>query len=150
MSDDLVKRLNQTLGGISSPPVLDGDNLSILLCSAFEDDGEQNENGWTDAAIEGCEQTLQAIRNHYAPLADRIEELDDIIRHDRKRIEELVSMVNSKDARIEELQAKLAKALDGLHEAESAPEPDHYVPQFRYVMDIIGATLAELKGETDD
>jgi hypothetical protein len=122
MSDDLVKRLNQTLGGISSPPVLDGDNLSILLCSAFEDDGEQNENGWTDAAIEGCEQTLQAIRNHYAPLADRIEEL----------------------------QAKLAKALDGLHEAESAPEPDHYVPQFRYVMDIIGATLAELKGETDD
>jgi len=81
---------------------------------------------------------------------EHIEERDDIIRHDRKRIEELVSMVNSKDARIEELQAKLAKALDGLHEAESAPEPDHYVPQFRYVMDIIGATLAELKGETDD
>jgi hypothetical protein len=51
------------------------------------------------------------------------------------------------EGRIEELEAKLAKALDGLHEAESAPEPDHHVPQFRYVMDIIGAALAELKGE---
>jgi len=82
--------------------------------------------------------------------ADRIAELDGIIRQGRERIEELVSMVNSKDARIEELQAKLAKALDGLHEAESAPEPDRHVPEFRHVMDIIGAILAELKGETDD
>jgi uncharacterized coiled-coil protein SlyX len=40
--------------------------------------------------------------------ADRIEELDSIIRHDRERIEELVSMVNSKDARIKELEDKLA------------------------------------------
>jgi hypothetical protein len=47
--------------------------------------------------------------------------------------------------RIKELQAKLAKALDGLHEAESAPEPDRHVPEFRHVMDIIGAILAELK-----
>jgi hypothetical protein len=47
--------------------------------------------------------------------------------------------------RIEELQAKLAKALDGLHEAESAPEPDRHVPEFRHVMDIIGSILAELK-----
>jgi uncharacterized membrane protein YccC len=51
------------------------------------------------------------------------------------------------EERIEELEAKLAKALEGLREAENAPEPDHHVPQFRYVMDIIGATLAELKGE---
>jgi hypothetical protein len=51
--------------------------------------------------------------------------------------------------RIEELEGKLAKALDGLHEAENAPEPDRHVPEFRHVMDIIGATLAELKGETD-
>jgi hypothetical protein len=42
--------------------------------------------------------------------ADRIEERDGIIRHDRERIEELVSMVNSKDARIEELEAKAMKA----------------------------------------
>jgi hypothetical protein len=76
MSDDLVRRINERLGGISTPEVFDGDNLSIVLCTAFEDDGEQNENGWTDAAIEGCEQTLQAIRDHYAPLADRIEELE--------------------------------------------------------------------------
>jgi hypothetical protein len=39
--------------------------------------------------------------------ADRIEELDGIIRQGRERIEELVSMVNSKDARIEELEDKL-------------------------------------------
>jgi hypothetical protein len=47
--------------------------------------------------------------------------------------------------RIEELEAKLAKALDGLHEAENAPEPDRHVPEFRHVMDIIGFILAELK-----
>jgi hypothetical protein len=58
-----------------------------------------------------------------------------------------VHLLNEQADRIEELQAKLAKALDGLHEAESAPEPDHHVPQFRYVMDIIGAALAELKGK---
>jgi uncharacterized protein with von Willebrand factor type A (vWA) domain len=49
------------------------------------------------------------------------------------------------EERIEELEAKLAKALDGLHEAESAPEPDRHVPEFRHVMDIIGSILAELK-----
>jgi len=47
-----------------------------------------------------------------SPIADRIEELDGIIRHDRERIEELVSMVNSKDARIEELEAKLGLIQD--------------------------------------
>jgi outer membrane murein-binding lipoprotein Lpp len=55
--------------------------------------------------------------------ANRIEELDDIIRHDRERIEELVSMVDSKDARIEELEADLRKmALDYLAAQGQAAE----------------------------
>jgi chromosome segregation ATPase len=55
--------------------------------------------------------------------ADRIEELDGIIRQDRERIEDLVSMVNSKDDRIEELEADLRKmALDYLAAEGQAAE----------------------------
>lgn len=46
-------------------------------------------------------------------------------------------------------EAKLAKAVEGLREAENTPEPDHHVPQFRHVMDVIGATLAEITGGKD-
>jgi chromosome segregation ATPase len=141
MTDDLVKRLNETLGSISSPPVFYGDNLAIVLCAAFEDDGEQNENGWTDAAIEGCETTLQAIRGHYAPLADRIEALtaeltlaeqrgySNAMEAERKlhedRIDELEvslqAVLNREaattaryDAKTDELEDKLAKATEAL------------------------------------
>jgi hypothetical protein len=86
-------------------------------------------------------------------VADRIEELDDIIRHDRERIEELVYMVDSKDALIEELKAKLAKAVDALdwignHMVMSmALNEDHLC---RMMKQCARATLAELKGETDE
>jgi chromosome segregation ATPase len=81
--------------------------------------------------------------------ADRIEELDGIIRQGRERIEELVSMVNSKADRIEELDAKLAKAVEGLQ---------HYACDCVISCeqlngscgDMARTTLAELKGETDD
>jgi hypothetical protein len=146
MSDDLVKRLNQTLGGISSPPVLDGDNLSILLCSAFEDDGEQNENGWTDAAVEGCEQTLQAIRNHYAPLADRIEELEADLR--KMALDYLAAEGQAAEAYQAQLEAeaKLSRAVEGLQ---------HYACDCVISCeqlngscgDMARTALAELKGE---
>jgi uncharacterized coiled-coil protein SlyX len=85
--------------------------------------------------------------------ARRIEELDDIIRHDRERIEELVSMVDSKDALIEELKAKLAKAVDALdwignHMVMSmALNEDHLC---RMMKQCARTTLAEMKGETDE
>jgi hypothetical protein len=85
--------------------------------------------------------------------ADRIEELDGIIRQGRERIEELVSMVNSKADRIEELEAKLAKAVDALdwignHMVMSmALNEDHLC---RMMKQCARTTLAELKGETDE
>jgi PHP family Zn ribbon phosphoesterase len=79
-----------------------------------------------------------------SPIADRIEELDDIIRHDRERIVELVSMVNSKDARIEELERKLAKALEAMEFWSQAQEPE-----IDAAINLMQTTLAKLKGETD-
>ena len=106
--------------------------------------------------------------------ADRIEVLDDIIRHDRERIVELVSMVNSKDARIEELEAdlrrsalnyiaahgqaaeayqaqlkaeaKLAKAGGGLNSIAA----NTCCNKCQEAALVARTTLTELKGETDD
>jgi hypothetical protein len=75
--DDIVKRLNARLGGVEVPDAMHGDNLAIVLCSFYEDaEGEQDDNGWTEAATKNCEATLEAIRQHYAPLGDRIAELE--------------------------------------------------------------------------
>lgn len=73
---DLVKRLNETLGGIETP-AMDGDNLAITLCSHF-DDGEDHDNdhGWSNAAHDGYMEIIEAIRKHYAPAAARIEALE--------------------------------------------------------------------------
>ena len=71
---DLVRRLRNTLGGVSVPENMHGDNLAILLCSFFEDaDGEQDESGWTEAATDGCDKTLDAIHAHYAPRIEALE-----------------------------------------------------------------------------
>ena len=100
-------------------------------------------------------------------VVDHIEELDDIIKHDRERIVELVSMVNSKDDRIEELeanamkasnavflekrradeaQAKLAKALGALEAGMSFTSEHYGAAKF---LKLARTTLAELKGKTD-
>jgi Mg2+ and Co2+ transporter CorA len=73
-------RAHDRLGGISTER-MEGDNISILLCSHFEDlDGEVDENGWTESATDGCDEVLKAIRDHYAPvleaLISRIRELE--------------------------------------------------------------------------
>jgi hypothetical protein len=79
--------------------------------------------------------------------ADRIEELDGIIRQGRERIEELVSMVNSKADRIEELQAENARLRDALYDiAEDRPTLRECEGSFRRYY-IARAALAELKGE---
>lgn len=71
---ELVERLNDTLGGVQVPDLMHGDNLAILLCTAYDnpDQDTDDETGWTPDAISGQEAGLAAIRAHYAPLADLI------------------------------------------------------------------------------
>jgi hypothetical protein len=73
MSDEeLIKRVNREVGGIRSE-VMRGDNLTITLCGTFcdgEDDG--NEHGWSNAGIQACDEIIDAIRQHFTPLSDRI------------------------------------------------------------------------------
>jgi hypothetical protein len=75
VSGDLLKRLRITLGNVSVPEHMHGDNLAILLASFYEDaEGEVDDNGWTETAIQAAQKTLDAIHAHYA---DRIEALQD-------------------------------------------------------------------------
>jgi hypothetical protein len=64
----MTYNLRDTLGGITCPEVMHGDNLAIVLCTAFDDSGPTDEEtGWSVSAIEGCNATLSAIHAHYAP-----------------------------------------------------------------------------------
>ncbi|MFN7004299.1 MAG: hypothetical protein ACK4NW_12825 [Roseinatronobacter sp.] len=68
-----VERLHESLGSVETPEHMHGDNLSILLCTFFEDrEGEFDDNGWTEAAVSGQEAVLQAIRDHYGPAFEAI------------------------------------------------------------------------------
>jgi hypothetical protein len=43
-----------------------GDNLAVTLCSQFDDGGpDVDDYGWSQAAIDGYNQTIEAIREHY-------------------------------------------------------------------------------------
>ena len=53
------------------------------------------------------------------------------------------------DARFEALEAENQRLRECLEEAQNAPEPDHHCPQFRHVMDIVGAALAEQEKRDD-
>jgi hypothetical protein len=66
MTDELI-RLRLRLGSVSVPEHMHGDNLAILLATFYEDaDGDIDENGWTELALEATEMTLDAIHAHYA------------------------------------------------------------------------------------
>lgn len=61
----VLERAGDRLGGVSIER-MEGDNLAITLCSHFDDpDQEMDETGWTEAAVDGCDETLSAIRAHY-------------------------------------------------------------------------------------
>lgn len=62
-----IDRAGKSLGGIETQ-MMQGDNISIVLCSHFDNPDQENddESGWTLDAIKGCEQVLGAIRAHYA------------------------------------------------------------------------------------
>lgn len=72
----LADDLHAELGGIKIPE-MGGDNLAITLCSHFEnpDQEDDGDTGWTPDAVAGYEATVAAIKAHYQPLSDRIEEL---------------------------------------------------------------------------
>ncbi|WP_323008974.1 hypothetical protein [Paracoccus sp. (in: a-proteobacteria)] len=76
MTDDakLIERLDDTLGGITVPDLMHGDNLAITLCTAYDnpDQDADEETGWTPDAISGMEAVLAAIRAHYAPAFARL------------------------------------------------------------------------------
>lgn len=69
-----TKRLRERLGGVESP-MMQGDNLAILLCSHFDnpDQEEGDESGWTPDAIAGMYEVLDAIHVHYSGTIDALE-----------------------------------------------------------------------------
>jgi hypothetical protein len=60
-----LRDANKRIGAVSTP-IMQGDNLAILLCSWFDDhENEEGELGWTAAANYGCEEVLNGVRDHY-------------------------------------------------------------------------------------
>lgn len=59
--------LRLRLAGIETP-MMRGDNLSIVLASAFENPDQEidGDTGWTQDAINGALEVLDAIHAHYA------------------------------------------------------------------------------------
>lgn len=72
-----TRRLFERLGGVETP-MMEGDNLSVLLASHFEnpDDETDDETGWGETALKGMEEVLEAIRAHFKPIAARVIELE--------------------------------------------------------------------------
>ena len=72
-----TRRIFERLGGVETP-MMEGDNLSVLLASYFEDpdDETDDETGWGETALKGMEEVLEAIRAHFQPLAARVLELE--------------------------------------------------------------------------
>jgi hypothetical protein len=72
-----TRRIFERLGGVEAP-MMEGDNLSVLLASYFEDpdDETDDETGWGETALKGMEEVLEAIGAHFKPLAARVLELE--------------------------------------------------------------------------
>ncbi len=68
LSEDLraaLERAQSKLGHVSVD-AMNGDNLAVTLCTHFDDgEGDEDENGWTPAASDGCDSTLKAIHAVY-------------------------------------------------------------------------------------
>ena len=94
-----TRRLFERLGGVETP-MMEGDNLSVLLASHFEDpdDETDDETGWGETALKGMEEVLEAIRAHFKPLAARVLDLE----AENKRLREAIA-----DARLIAVDAQL-------------------------------------------
>lgn len=70
-------KLRERLGGVSSPE-MNGDNLAITLCSHFDDPDDEDgadDSGWSTAAVNGCNSTLDAIHALYLATLTAREEI---------------------------------------------------------------------------
>lgn len=66
---DEIERLRERLGSVSSA-MMEGDNLAILLCGYFDNpdqDGSDDDCGWTPDGLAGYTEVCDAIHAHYAP-----------------------------------------------------------------------------------
>ena len=73
-----LAKAHEKLGGVQAP-AMNGDNLAVSLCSYFDEGDDWPEGdgpddcGWSPSAINGYEQTIDAIRQHYTrALADEV------------------------------------------------------------------------------
>ena len=100
---ELVERLDRTLGGVTVPNLMHGDNLAITLCTAYDnpDQDTDDETGWTPDAISGQKAVLSAIRAHYAPLADLITALAEENRRLREAIRQADDILEDRGFAIE-------------------------------------------------
>jgi hypothetical protein len=88
---DTLAGLHETLGGVTVPNIMHGDNLAITLCTAYDnpDQDADEETGWTPDAIAGQEAVLAAIRDHYDPAIKCAIALRAQAAKDKARIERL-------------------------------------------------------------
>jgi hypothetical protein len=61
-----IARAHQSVGSIQTAR-MGGDNLSIVLCSFFDKSDEpiDEEYGWGESAVNGCNEVLAALKEHY-------------------------------------------------------------------------------------
>jgi chromosome segregation ATPase len=144
--DDLVKRLNDRLGGVKVPEAMHGDNLAIVLCSFYEDaEGEIDDNGWTEVATKNCEATLEAIRQHYAPLAARIAELEAERDRFRQLWHEACTRSGGNAARADRLSAMLKEADETVKECFDALRSNASPRERKNAWERASALLARLE-----
>ncbi len=87
---DTLAGLHETLGGVTVPNIMHGDNLAITLCTAYDNpDQDADETGWTPDALAGQEAVLGAIRDHYDPAIKCAIALRAQAAKDKARIERL-------------------------------------------------------------
>ncbi len=93
----LVERLGSTLAGLETP-MMQGDNLAITLCSAFDNPEQEvdEDTGWSPDAEAGYKEVCSAIHAHYAPT-----------------IEALADALTTLSARVETLEAALRRCFKG-------------------------------------
>jgi len=76
LSEDAIRKAldnAQSKLGHVSIDAMNGDNLAVTLCSHFDDgEGDEDENGWTPAASDGCDDTLKAIHAVYVAALARV------------------------------------------------------------------------------
>jgi hypothetical protein len=128
-----IERLREGLGGVTSPK-MQGDNLAILLCSHFDNpDQGEDENGWTEDAIAGMYEVLDAIHQHYAKHIDALE----------ARVEEERSYIDNAVSKAPEPLRQLGEYLAGLLDEDQWPHAERYLNAAAIAAEAAERALAE-------